>query len=527
MEHPGLHSQQQTDLRDILRPVWAHKLLIAFVVITATATTYFISSSRPEKFRASTQVYLQQSDAEAYLTPTDTQGLSSRTMKNQARLLRSEQVALPVAKQIGFKGNPSQLLANLQVTPEDDSDFLTITATSEDPEEAAAIANGFALAFGDMRSQGMRRQIEKSLAASEAQLARLSKFSADAEARSELIRQIRELRVARTLSTAQVQQVDPAVSPNRPSTPRPKRDALFAFGLSLILGLAIAVGLERIDRRVRRPEDLEELYDAPILAVVPHTEDTDSLADGRALLGGHVKEPFRTLRAGIKLASLDASIKSILVTSASPGEGKSTVARNLALSYREMGLRVLAVEFDLRRPALGRLLGVDTQRGFTECLVEGAPIDGVIVEVPAQVDEQLPKPEGTEDREPPHGGLFLLPRGSQVANPAAVLASEETRSLMARLRDQFDIVIFDSAPVVAVSDTIPLLTHADAVVIVGRLDHTTRDDIRRMRSVLDRVPGHNLVGVVANDLSAFESGSSYGRRYGYGYENGYDQPSKG
>jgi Mrp family chromosome partitioning ATPase len=221
-----------------------------------------------------------------------------------------------------------------------------------------------------------------------------------------------------------------------------------------------------------------------------------------------------------------------------PGEGKSTVVRNLALAFRESGKSVAIVDLDLRHPALAPLFGVRPGAGMTDVLRQGAELDAAAIEIGVALPEfeaLLPQVERVATA--PDGGgtngsngsrafgmqVTLLLSGGRTTNPPAVLASERLIEVLDELRDQHDIVLIDSAPILAVTDTVPLLRYADAALFVGRLDVTTRDTAKRLMEFLSRVPDFNLLGIVANDLSRQDAGA-YG--YGYGYAGYYHKESK-
>jgi len=516
---------QSADLRDILRPVWSHKVLITAVVLVVTTAVYVFAHRQPNSFRASTQVFLTQSPAESAVAVASPV-LTDRSTNNQALLLRSPIVARRVARDIGYNGSPMSLLRSLEASPEAGTDFVSITATARSGKAAADIANGFARAYVELLSTNVKSSLAKQLSLATSQVANLPRGTNGVASRQALAERISQLRLAGGLSSQGAQQVSVAGVPSSPFTPRPKRDAIFAFALSLFLAVAAALGLERVDRRLRRPDDFEVAYGVPVLTVVPHSADTRARHDGCATLPSDVREPFRTLRAGVTLASVDDRIRTLVVSSAVPGEGKSTVVRNLSLAYAEMGLRVLAVEFDLRRPTLGQQFGVQSEFGLTEVLAGECSLAEAIVTPAVEVLEATPVGSiatsgPASGAEPDPGGISLLLRHGSIANPASVLASDRVKALIAEMREAFDMVILDTAPLVAVSDTVPLLSIVDGVVLVGRLSMTTRDDTRRLQTLLSRVPNQRVIGVVANDISGFESGAVYGGgRYGYGY--GYD-----
>jgi Mrp family chromosome partitioning ATPase len=305
------------------------------------------------------------------------------------------------------------------------------------------------------------------------------------------------------------------------------RNALFALIISLAAAIALAYGMERFDRRLRDPAELASASAAPLLAVLPHSADPATIRGGAAALNEDFREPFRVLRTNIELAAVDKPPRTIVISSAMPGEGKSTVVRNLALAFHETGKRVAVVDLDLRHPALARLFGVPLGPGMTDVLRHSSALDDALVEIGAGMPalDELIETEaadglvhngsnGHRGSAPRPAAVTLLLGGAPPANPPAVLASKRVTEVLDTLRERYDVVLVDSAPVLAVTDTVPLLRYADAAVFVGRLGVTTRDTVKRLTEFLARVPDLNLLGLVANDLPRTQAGS-YG--YGYGY----------
>jgi non-specific protein-tyrosine kinase len=313
---------------------------------------------------------------------------------------------------------------------------------------------------------------------------------------------------------------------------------LFALLLSLVGAIALAYGLERFNRRLTNPEEVEGAYNAPLLAVLPHVDTPAEILDGSSTLSGEFREPFRVLRTNVELASVDAPPRTIVVSSATPGEGKSTVVRNLALAFHESGKSVAVVDLDLRHPALAALFGMPNGRGMTEVLRREAKLEDVMLEIGtgiAAFDEFIETNGGPRNgvnghHGAPDAGLSLLLGGAPPANPPAVLASQRVAEVLDELRGRYDIVLIDSAPLLAVSDTVPLLRYADAALFVGRLGVTTRDRAKRLTEFLARVPDVTVLGVIANDLSRLEAGAygyAYGYSYGYGYKSMDDDAKRG
>lgn len=245
-----------------------------------------------------------------------------------------------------------------------------------------------------------------------------------------------------------------------------------------------------------------------------------------------IKESIHQLRANLRLSSPDRPPRKILVTSGLPGEGKSTVVRNLAIVFREWGQRVAVVDADLRNPNLGRLFGVQPERGLTDVLTGDCTLHDAMTIVPVEalglgmlerIHAHAP------DASPGRGGriaiqgedatpttLTLIGPGPRPASPPAVLSAAATQHAFDEILQSHDIVLIDSPPLLAVSDTMALLSEVDAVVLVSRLTVTTKDSARRTTELIARVPGVRVAGLVVNDLSKLA-----GVEYGYGYGGTY------
>jgi receptor protein-tyrosine kinase len=412
-------------------------------------------------------------------------------------------------------------------------DFITITANSGSATQAAQIANGFAHQFVASLGEEYSSRITDAITTLNGEIAKPATAGPAGQiARDGLIGQLEQLDLDRKVPTTVAQQVNPALPPSVPSAPKPTRNAIYALLISLVGAIALCFGLERFDRRLKTPEDIEAAFALPVLAVLPHSADPAPVTDG-AVLGSDFRESFRSLRTSIELASVDAPPRVIVVTSAMPGEGKSTVVRNLALALCEGGKRVVVVDLDLRNPSLGKLFRVWTGPGFTDVL-RGSVRGDVAIH---PIATSLPTIEEFVSRNGFNGGgyqngngnghvngnghrrtdlrLGFVLAGTRPANPPAVLSSERTTDLLDQLKDLFDVVLIDSAPVLAVTDTVPLLRYADATVFVGRFGVTSRDTVKRLRDFLARVPDVNVLGVVANELPRLDA-TSYGYGYGYG-----------
>ncbi len=191
-------------------------------------------------------------------------------------------------------------------------------------------------------------------------------------------------------------------------------------------------------------------------------------------------EAYRTLRTNLTFAALDKPIETLVVTSAAPGEGKSTVLANLAVTMAQGGRRTILVDADLRRPGLHEIFGIVNDRGLTTMIVEDAVLDD-----PPLIDVGV-------------DNLWLMPSGPMPPNPADILGSRKMEKVIAALRARADVVLFDAPPIIAVTDAAVLGTKVDGVLLVVCAGRTRREHAQRARELLERVHVR-IVGAVLND----------------------------
>jgi Mrp family chromosome partitioning ATPase len=501
--------------------------LILVAIVLATGGVYAYYRHLPNVYTANTLVYIR--DLGDPVTGQQNPQGTDRQVQDDASLLDSRGTATLVAGKIGWKGSPDDLLDHVTLASRPGEDFVEVTSQGATPKQAADIANGFGNEFASLVNGSQTVRIASALKLSQQQLAVLGPGANDDLERSTLTAQIDRLRLAQQDPQTSSLLVQNALPPRSPTSPTPVRNALFAFIVSLALSIGAAYGMERFDRRLKNPDEMEAAYGTPLLAVVPHSGEPAATHDNDIILSSDFREPFRVLRTNVELASLDIRPRTIVVTSAMPGEGKSTVVRNLALAFHEAGKRVAVVGLDLRHPSLAPMFGVLPGPGMTEVLRHEAALDDAALEISTgthRVDDMMHSSNGKpasngngngKFRVGPDTGITLVLSGRRPANPPAVVASDRLVEVLDSIRDSHDIVILDTAPLLAVTDTVPLLRYADATLIVGRLGVTTRDTAKRLMEFVGRVPDVELLGVVANDLNRSDA-ESYG--YGYGYQYG-------
>ena len=308
--------------------------------------------------------------------------------------------------------------------------------------------------------------------------------------------QLQQLRGLRASQAGTTEIVEAAVPAAAPISPQPKRNATIALVLALLIAAALGPLLDRLDRRLRDPGELEEILEAPVLATVP-----DDAFPGHPP-GPHVRESFQTLRASLTYFNVDRSLSSLVVASPVQQDGKTTVAVNLALAYAMDERDVVLLDADLRRPQIAARLGKEAGVGLESVLVgQSAPEEAFVY-----VDTGA-------------GRLRLLPGVVPPPNPAVLLGSVRMRNLLAELTEQVDMVVVDTPGLLAVSDAIPLFNQVAGSIVVSRLGRTPKDAVRRATQVI-RSAGGTVLGGVATGAHA---GAGYGYYGYYGYYAAYGE----
>jgi succinoglycan biosynthesis transport protein ExoP len=330
-----------------------------------------------------------------------------------------------------------------------------------------------------------------------------------------LLQRLKEASVTAGLRSSNIRVVDVARVPLDPAKPNVPRNIALGLFLGLVGGIALAFVQESIDATVGNLEELSAITALPVLGTIPLQLMQNSR---RALTSGamashpvtHVRpkseaaESYRALRTSILLSSFGAPPKVILVTSALPQEGKTTVSTNSAVVLAQKGARVLLVDADLRRPGIGKTLGLKASGGLSTLLSGVDSIENLVVPFP----------------ELPH--LRVLPAGPVPPNPVELLGSSVMKDCIARWRDEFDHIIFDTPPCLSVTDSVVLSVEVDRVILVARFGQTPKGAVRRASELLQQVNAR-VMGVVLNAFNIRSTDGNYYYYYGSKYSGRYYQ----
>lgn len=343
----------------------------------------------------------------------------------------------------------------------------------------------------------------KQLPQAERDLARLMRHvKVNADIYTFLLQRHESARIVKASTISNINVIDPAIEPRSPIKPNKKKNLLLGILLGAMLGVGIAFFQEYLDDTIKDPESARRDLGLPVLAVIPLIPKKDRKSSSR--LGtlitqlepkSPVSEAFRALRTGVHFSAINRNKKIILMTSTFPGEGKSTVISNLAVTLVQTGARVLLLDCDLRRPALHDVFGHSQLPGLSEILAGDSTFESVIHNTGIK-------------------GLDLISAGTTPPNPSELLGSGQMADLLVSMQQHYDHILIDAPPVLAVTDA-PLLTaHCDVVLVTIETGRVPVKAVRRMIEMLVSVKAP-VAGIVIND-KADKSREQYGY-YSYSY----------
>jgi succinoglycan biosynthesis transport protein ExoP len=473
---------------------------IALLALVAMAAALAFSLLQTRQYTATAGVLFRQQNLDQTLLGTSALPPSSDPTRQASTDLTL--ASLPtIAEQAGKAIVPSlsreQVQRKISISSTSESDVVNVAATDRAPARAAAIANAYAAQVVQAQRTTDREALSAARAQLQAQLTALGAARQNSAEAKALTARLQQLTVVASLQTGEAEIVQPALTPTSPSSPTTPRNVVLGLLVGLVLGVALALVREGSDRRVKDVDGLEEIFGAPVLAAVTDMHDADAAT-----------ESFRTLRAQLRYFSVDRNIRTVLVTSAVAGEGKTTVASNLALAAGAVsGSRTLLIEADLRKGDLAGVLGVEQSPGLVQVLSGEAQLHSAI-QRPAHFGESR------EDEAPP--AFDVLVAGAYPPNAAEMLESQSMAALLARASADYDLIIIDTAPLLLVADATPLLRSVSGVLAVASLGDTKRDALRFLAKQLKQVDAP-VLGLVANRVLAQDVAGGYG--YGYGYHS--------
>ncbi|KGJ81781.1 chromosome partitioning protein [Cryobacterium roopkundense] len=455
------------ELRDyirILRKSWVLIVLLTLVAVGAAST---FSILQTPQYSATSKVFVSTQSSGTTSELAQGNSFTVQRVKTYSDLVTTPLVLLPVIGSLDLQVTSDALKGKVTASAPLDTSIIDITVVDTDPVRAAETAN------------------------------------AVSESLTSVVAEIEVSSGADAVSPVKLTRVQQATVPSVPVSPNVPLNIALGALVGLALGVGIAVLRETLETRIRNERDVEQVTDTPILGGIVF----DPKAGERPLIV-HVDprspraESFRTLRTNLQFLDVERTDRAFVVTSSIESEGKSTTGANLAIALADSGLRVLLVDADLRRPKISDYMGIEGAVGLTDVLIGKAELKDVI------------QPWGRAQ-------LFVLPAGHIPPNPSELLGSARMTHIIAEFNRAFDVVLFDSPPLLPVTDAAVLAKNVGGAIIIVAAGRTHKNQLKGAIAALTTV-GASVSGLVLTMLPT-KGPDAYGYgNYGYGYGYGSD-----
>ena len=449
---------EEINIRDFLNYLKKYVLVIVAVALVLIIGVFIYDKSiKKPLYTTYTTIILTKSN-ETQTGTTITQNdilLNQKLVETYSKIIKSKLVLEQVISETGVTYTAEELSKNVSVEAYENTEMLKISVTDQDPELATNIANSIAQVFSG--------EIAK-------------------------IYQINNISV-----------VDVAVTPEEVSNNTLKRDLLLALFVSIFGTIGVVFVVYYFDDTVKLTDDLEEEIGMPVVAKV-FKSDIGSKNNRKIELLAQkypksvVSESIKTLRTNLQFSSVDEDIKTILITSSIPGEGKSFISANLAISFAQTDKRVLIVDCDMRKGRQHRIFKLSNSKGLSNLLIDDM----------TNLKDYINKTSVP--------GVHVITRGTVPPNPSELLNSKKNADLIRVLKAKYDVIIYDGVPCNGLPDSIIMSKLVDKVLIVSSDSMTPKSVLESTKKQLESVNAP-VAGDVLNNVN--RKNSTYGKYYGY------------
>ncbi|GAC1611763.1 MAG: hypothetical protein NVS3B26_27860 [Mycobacteriales bacterium] len=455
------------DLRDYLRLLRRRWRLITLCTLLALGAATAATLGQHKVYTAQAQLFVSAQDraSASDISSAYTGGLfTQQRVKSYVDIITSVRTAALVKDRLQLPGSPASIASQITASAPLDTVLIDVSVRDRDPARAQSIAN----AVGDT-FPGLVNQLEQPVGGGP--------------------------------SPVKVTMAQSAQLPTSPTSPRPTLN----LALGLLVGLAVGVGgavlRETLDTTVKSPVVAEEIVGAPMLGAITYDPDAPKRPLVVQVSPNSVRaEAFRQMRTNLQFVDIEHPLRSVVVTSSVPGEGKSTTTCNLAITLAQAGVRVLLIEGDLRRPRIADYLGIEGAVGLTSVLLGRTSLEDAL------------QPWGD-------GLLQVLASGPLPPNPSELLGSAGMSELLRTVEGLFDLVLIDAPPLLPVTDAAVLGAIGSGVLILIRSNSTRREQVSRATATVNAV-GATVLGAILNMVPT-KGPDSHAYGYGYGYGGGY------
>lgn len=530
----GRLADDDMGLNEFIAIVWRRKWWLVLITLFAVASAFAISQIIQPVFEASTTLLIDQASG---LNPAEYSAIiaSDKGTRTYAELLKTRPVLEETYRRLELDANQAETVGSIRVELVEDTQLIELSIEHPDPMLAAAIANTMVEVFTEQNDAFQASRFAASKISLSAQLDKINDQTQTIEAAilglgvaesdtesSELLRlqvelaqkqasyvsvlqTYEELRLAEAQSISNIIQVEPAEPPGDPIRPQTMFNVLIAGAVGAGIALGIVFLIEHLDDSIRTPKEVARVTGLQVFGYVERSKKLSARGIREKLMvsesSSSVAESFRSLRTNIELAGNQGIPKSILVSSAGQGDGKTTIAAQLAVSMALGGKKVVLLDANLRQPALHQYFGIENGLGLSDMIVDDL--------VPQVVSQEVI-----------HWRLKVISSGKPIENPAELMGSVHMLKLLARLREQADVAIFDGPPML-VAESYVLASKLESVLIVMHFGRTRQAVVKQMMEQLGRAQA-NAMGIVMNRVPIR---MAHGLSGNLAYGNGRDSRS--
>lgn len=517
-------AESTVDIKEYFFLFWSWAWLILLAGLLAGAAAYAVSIHTTPVYEASTRLLI--SAPSSINGATDPTALvTTQTMTSTySQMLLDRPVLQGVIDGLQLQTTPEDLEKNISVDVVTNTQLLTITVRDPQPVQATNIANKMASVFADrireLQSEryaasrdGLQKQVsdmEKQIAdtndliaitSDQATLEQLqSRLTQYRTLYSNLVTSFEQVRLAEEQTSTNVVVSEPASVPNIPISPQPTRNTVLAVLAGMLMAAGIVFAGDTLDDTIKRPDEIRRKFDLPILAMIGWHEVPKDKPIALAEPRSPTAEAFRSLRTNITYATVDKPLRRILVTSATPQDGKTTVAASLAVVLAQNEKQVVLLDADLRRPQIHQKFGMYNRLGLSDLFLR--PLDAMSSAIHST---NVP-------------GLAVVTSGGLPPNPSELLTSLMMGRILNRLNQAFDLIVIDTPPLLSVTDAAALAPAMDGVILVARPGITKLGALRQAVEQLQAVNAR-ILGIVFNQVNPSS------RKYGYYYSRYYSKYS--
>jgi non-specific protein-tyrosine kinase len=505
----GETGKREFSLRDYLGVIERRRWLLIGVFAVFVVVALLVSFRTKPSYEATTELsYAPQAPVSSitqggsnYVSPTSVQ----QTLQTAAAVLVTPEMAQRVADALGLT-DPKQLDAKISGGQMANTSLLTITAQCPNAQKAAVVANAYGQAWVAWSRQLDLDKVDEAVRLVKLQLvsyktAQQKKDPAYFDLKANLT-QLITFRAA--VSKGEYAVASAATVPKGPYTPKHLRDGLLGVVLGVVVGLASVFLAEQLDVRVHSNEEVADALDLPVLGRLPQVPK-ELGRDGSLVVLHDPDSPgaeaFRVLRGNLDFVGVDGEVRSILITSCTQGEGKTSTACNLAVALAMAGKRVVVVDADMRRPRVHGYFGLPNRTGLST-VVAGKARLGEALQVVVLPDQGTASGGGeaqiSADAEAQSKRIYVITSGPIPPNPGEIVTSKHLEAVLAELVKGSDMVLVDAPPFMVVGDAAPLAARTDGIMLVFKMGQVTKGMLKEARDFLAPLPSRKLGIVLAN-----------------------------